>query len=65
MKTTINIIYGISFATATLWALFIRALCALWGWPWQVSLVSFVVIFVCVLFALALVDIHGGLGGAR
>ena len=58
MKTA-HIIFAIAFITSAAWALFIRWLCALYHWPWTVSLISFVVIFVVTLFALALVSVSG------
>ena len=58
MKTA-HIVCTIAFITSAAWALFIRWLCALWHWPWAVSLIAFVIIFVVTLFALALVSVSG------
>jgi hypothetical protein len=47
-----TVIFYISFINAAIWALFIRGLCTLWGWPWFVSLIALVIIFAITFMAL-------------
>ena len=59
MKTP-TVLTMIAFYTAAFWAVRFRSQCAVWGWPWWVALVAFVVVFLVILCVL--LSVYSGCG---